>query len=63
MIDNSDFKLFNSLGQLVKEFINVYEYDNSFTIDVSGIKNGIYFILIFNQNKILSQKIIINHLK
>jgi len=53
-------KVFDCLGQVIKDFENI-PFQKSMKIDCSDFTSGVYFVLISNQNNIISKsKIFIN---
>lgn len=57
ILDNASLKLFNSLGQLVKEIKNIS--GQNYTLNRDSLNNGLYFIQLSQNNKIIAYKKII----
>ena len=62
--ENEKYKSFFCFDMTGKNFTVPYEiYDNRIRLDISGLKPGVYGIILYLKNKIYTSKfIIINHL-
>lgn len=56
-LNNASLKLFNSLGQIVKEVKNINL--QNYTLHRDSLKSGLYFIQLLEDNKIISYKKVI----
>ena len=54
----SSYALIDNNGRIIKE--NSLNVDSNFTIDVSDLSNGIYFLKLVSENETLTKKIIKN---
>lgn len=58
--DKISIKVYDMIGKLIFEKIDVELISNSFSINLENLINGIYFISIQQNNKTTSKKLIIN---
>lgn len=56
---NSEIQIVDVIGKLMRKY-NI-EYINNINLDISSLKNGVYFVHIKSNNKILTEKVIINN--
>jgi hypothetical protein len=56
--DNIELRIYNQFGQLEKIYLNNKE--NNISIETFGLTNGLYIIVIQNEDKIVKRKFIVN---
>lgn len=57
--NNSHITVYDVSGKLIQDFYNKYKFNNELIIDLKNYKSGIYFLKIWNSEKTLIEKIII----
>lgn len=57
-LNNAELSIFNSLGQPVKKISKMN--GNSYTIENQELSNGLYFIILTNENKQVTSKLVID---
>jgi hypothetical protein len=51
----------NMQGQIIKQYKNVFDLGSSFSLDISGVPNGVYNLSLQLNNSVIGKKVIVNH--